>query len=722
MSDAERFRAFPLLVAAVTVAAGYYMGVQIGLTLTFPLITTSVLWPPNAILTTALLLVPVRHWWVPLAAALPVHFMLELGAGMPPGLVGLLFLTNCSEAVVAAGGMRLLSDAPTEFNTFRRVVVFLFCAVLAAPILSSFADAAVVHFFKGEPYWTVFRTRAFGNALTELSIVPCVVRGLLAVMHGLRTPRALRVVEAVALALCLTAMAVWVFGGGVQMLPVTRTPPMLLLPLFWAAARFGVGGVSAALFLSALLASYETRIGPAAIALSPLEGLMAVQVYLTVIGVPLMCMAALLEERRRSALDLADRLKFEALLSSISREFVRTPAGMEPSGLDSCLRRVGEFLEVDCVCLQQMGEGSGDQPLTRQWRRSAAHALAGADCVQRFPWAFSRALAGEGLVCSSIDGFPVEAVQDRQLFQSHGIHSVVLLPLEAGGRILGGMSAVTLKPRTWTDSELTRLEIVAEVLSNAAARQRAEVEVQRTRQEIAHLARLSSMGELTASLAHQLSQPLTGILNNAEGARRFIDSGRATIADLRDIITDIIADDRRAGDVLRRVRDMVARTEWSPVPLDANTIVQDVSVLVASDAVLRNVSVSYEYHPHPLIIIGNKIDLEQVLLNVMTNAMDAVADRPVAQRLVTVQTRDDSGLVQIVVHDRGVGLTAGAEDQIFEPFVTTKPTGMGMGLAVARSLVDDHGGHIRAANHPAGGAILTISLPIASEEVGASVG
>ncbi|HEX7778354.1 MAG TPA: ATP-binding protein, partial [Vicinamibacterales bacterium] len=179
-------------------------------------------------------------------------------------------------------------------------------------------------------------------------------------------------------------------------------------------------------------------------------------------------------------------------------------------------------------------------------------------------------------------------------------------------------------------------------------------------------------------------------------------------------------DNRRAADVLRRVRDMVARTEWSPVRLDANTLVHDVAVLVASDAVLRNVSVSYDYARGPLIVIGNKIDLEQVMLNVVTNAMDAVADRPVAERLVTVQTsRDAEGSVQIVVHDRGGGLPDGAEDRIFEPFVTTKPTGMGMGLAVARSLVDDHGGRIRAANHPAGGAVLTISLPIASDAPGA---
>jgi signal transduction histidine kinase/integral membrane sensor domain MASE1 len=715
----ERLRPVQLVLAAVVVAAAYYVGVQIGLALTFPRLTTSVLWPPNAILTTALLLVPVRHWWVCLGAALPVHLALELGAGMSPGLVGLLFLTNCTEALVAAGGIRLFSDAPTEFNTFRRVGVFLACAVVAAPVLSSFADAAVVHFVRGEPYWTVFRTRIFGNALTELSVVPCAVRGVLALIRGLRMPRAVRVVEVLVLALGLAWIADWVFAGGVQGTAIARTPPMLLLPLLWAAARFGVSGVSAALFLFALVASYETRVSPAAIQLPPLEALPAVQVYLIVIGVPLMCMAALLEERRRGANDLRDRLRFEALISEISRDLVRTPSGMEP--LDACLRRVGEFLEVGCVCLVQSAEGSGELQLTWRWNRPEAETLAGEHCVQRLPWAFRRVLEGERIIWGSADDLPADATPDREAFRRCNLRSAVLLPLAAGGRILGGLSVLTVEPRVWTERELTQLELVAEVLSTAAARRQAEVEVQQTRQKLAHLARLSSMGELTASLAHQLSQPLTGIRNNAEGAKRFIDAGRATIPDLREIIQDIVDDNRRAADVLRRVRDMVARTEWSPVPLDANTIVQDVSVLIASDAVVRNVSVAYEYARGPLVVVGNKIDLEQVLLNVVINAMDAVADRPVSERLVTVQTRRDAEQsVQIVVHDRGTGLPAGAEDRIFEPFVTTKPTGMGMGLAVARSLVDDHGGRIRAANHPAGGAVLTISLPTATEGPGAS--
>jgi len=244
----------------------------------------------------------------------------------------------------------------------------------------------------------------------------------------------------------------------------------------------------------------------------------------------------------------------------------------------------------------------------------------------------------------------------------------------------------------------------------------AEMEAQRSRQELAHVGRVSTVGEMTASLAHQLNQPLAGILNNAEAARRYLDARHPPHDELRATIADIIDDDRRAGDVIRRVRDMLAGTSAAPILLDANALVDSVATLIASDAVLRNISVRFEIAPRPLAIVGNRTDLEQVLLNVVTNAMEAVADRPAAQRAVAVRTRcDDAGHVVIAVRDFGPGLEAGTERQIFEPFFTKKPTGMGMGLTVARSLVDQHGGTISATNHPEGGVEVTIAIPPARE-------
>jgi C4-dicarboxylate-specific signal transduction histidine kinase len=221
------------------------------------------------------------------------------------------------------------------------------------------------------------------------------------------------------------------------------------------------------------------------------------------------------------------------------------------------------------------------------------------------------------------------------------------------------------------------------------------------------------MGELTASLAHQLNQPLAGILNNAEAAAMLIDDGRAPLAELREIVAEIMDDDHRAGEVIRRMREMLTRVERPPAQLDVNAVVRDVASLIASDTIIRNVSIAFECDAGPLSIVGNKIDLQEALLNVLMNAMDAVNGRVVPDRQIVVRTSREDGRVQIVVRDRGAGLVAGTEQRIFEPFFSTKESGMGMGLAVARSLLGHHHGTIAAANHPDGGAVVTIDLPAA---------
>jgi len=289
----ERPAAFRLALIAPVVAAGYYAGAQIGLALTFPPATTSVLWPPNAILTAALLMVPTRAWWLCLAAALPVHILLEIDAGFSARLVGLLFVTNCSEALIAAIAVRALSDAPTRFDSFRRVAAFVGGAGLLAPIVSSFADAAVVDLVRGENYWDVWRVRVFANVLTELSVAPAIIIGWDAARSLVtRRPRARSLIEPIAFVTALVGLAVLVFGrpGVRDAMPGTPpTPIVLLLPVFgWAAMRFGVGGVSVALLGSAFVASYETAGGLRPFAtMAPGDSLIAVQMILAVVAMPL---------------------------------------------------------------------------------------------------------------------------------------------------------------------------------------------------------------------------------------------------------------------------------------------------------------------------------------------------------------------------------------------------------------------------------------------------
>ncbi|HXE81203.1 MAG TPA: MASE1 domain-containing protein, partial [Vicinamibacterales bacterium] len=164
-----------VLCVGVTSAALYYAGITIGLALKLPNATPSVLWPPNALLTAVLLLTSKRLWPVVLVSVLPVHVWLETAAGWPLGLVLTLWVTNCSEALLAAGGLLWLSDAPTRFNSLRRVGIFFAVAVFAAPFITSFADAAAVSAALGEPFRRVFTARLFSNTLTALVLIPAVV-------------------------------------------------------------------------------------------------------------------------------------------------------------------------------------------------------------------------------------------------------------------------------------------------------------------------------------------------------------------------------------------------------------------------------------------------------------------------------------------------------------------------------------------------------------------
>src|SRR5262245_25376500 len=248
----------PLTVIGVVVgvSAGYYLGCLLGLMLRLPPATPSVLWPPNAFLTAILLLVPPRRWPLVLLAALPAHLAVELSE-WPTALVFALFLTNCSEAVLTAGPIWAFSDAPRRFDTPRRLAIF-FLAVLGATALSSFADAAAVRWFVGEPYWVVWRNRFLSNVLAELTIVPAIV-GVATVLtsQGIRTFSAARLAEAALVGAGLLATGVADFRA--EMSPfrpltdvLSQTPLALQLPfLLWAAVRFGTAGAGVTLFATA---------------------------------------------------------------------------------------------------------------------------------------------------------------------------------------------------------------------------------------------------------------------------------------------------------------------------------------------------------------------------------------------------------------------------------------------------------------------------------------
>ena len=244
-------------------------------------------------------------------------------------------------------------------------------------------------------------------------------------------------------------------------------------------------------------------------------------------------------------------------------------------------------------------------------------------------------------------------------------------------------------------------------------RRRAEEDAERSRRELAHVTRVSTMGALAVSLAHQLNQPLAAIMANAQAGVRLLDSCLADAGDLRPILSDVADDGRRAGDVIRRLRDLLKDGLAAYERVDLCASIRDIATLVQSDAVIRNVTVVMDFARTPAFVRGDRVQLQQVVLNLLVNALEAsdAASGGGGRVEVCCRIRED-GVAEVTIRDSGQGLDPALEELVFEPFYTTKTGGMGMGLSIARSIVEAHGGRIRIRNSPQRGAIAEFTLPL----------
>jgi len=260
--------------------------------------------------------------------------------------------------------------------------------------------------------------------------------------------------------------------------------------------------------------------------------------------------------------------------------------------------------------------------------------------------------------------------------------------------------------------------LIAGLLVQKRRRRSAEAEARQRREELAHVTRIATMGELTTSLAHEINQPLTAILTNAEAAQRFLTLSTPDIEEVRHILEDIIRDDKRAGDMVQKVRALVRKEKLHEEFLDLNEAIQEVVALIRSESLLEGLSISTDLSPELKMIRGDRVQLQQVILNLILNSAAAMRDSPRAQRKIIVRTAmPDHRTVKASVTDFGTGIDENNIEPLFEPFYTTKPEGLGMGLSISQTIIKDHGGTMEASNNPEGGATFAFTLPAKQGDV-----
>jgi PAS domain S-box-containing protein len=241
---------------------------------------------------------------------------------------------------------------------------------------------------------------------------------------------------------------------------------------------------------------------------------------------------------------------------------------------------------------------------------------------------------------------------------------------------------------------------------------RAESEAQQQRQQLTHLTRAAVLGELSGALAHELNQPLTAILSNAQAAQRFLSKESVNLADIREILTDIVQEDKRAAEVIRRLRALLTKGKMQFLPLELKDVVNDALELARSDLIARNVAVTKSLTPDLPTVHGDRVQLQQVLLNLILNACEAMAATEPADRKLNVVTKTGADhSAQVCISDRGSGIPTDILYRLFEPFFTTKAHGLGLGLSISRSIMAAHSGHIWAENNPDRGATFCLAFP-----------
>jgi signal transduction histidine kinase len=412
------------------------------------------------------------------------------------------------------------------------------------------------------------------------------------------------------------------------------------------------------------------------------------------------------------ASSLQARLALETLLAELSARFANLGEDEIDREIEKWLGSLAHMLDVDRSSFAELTPAG--LAVTHSYARPGVNAHGDRPANLALPWLADEFRAGRMVVLSQIpDDLPERAAEERTFLAASGMKAAIGIPISIDGSVVCVLTFGAFRqPRTWSRDLISRVQLAGDVFANAIARRQSKHRLNQKQHELAHVGGVAAMGALASVIAHELDQPLTAVVSNAEAVRNLIHSLEPDLAEADDALRDIIDAAMRMSEIVRRERRLLKGSPGAVEQVDLNEAIREVELFIRAEARQYGVRVALGLLPGIPAVAGDRVQLQQVALNLARNGLQAMREEGTgARRELTIRTACDADHVVLTVTDAGPPADEALLERMFEPFYTTKANGLGMGLPISRSILDAHRGRIWATRNPDRGLTMHVAVP-----------